>query len=371
MMKTCKTSVLLTVPHLNPTASPYNEMMSIARYLPNDEFRLTICSLRDGGFSETAPVLKDLGIPCFVAPFRPTGHSPKHFLASYREQKTIDRYGPFNIQHSLDFTSSPFEAIMARLRLRRFIYNQRNLNENGHKRLLKIKAACAHRIISISETVSQFLVSLGITPAVIRKIYNGLDLQAAEQTSCARTFSYPYILCVGQFEPRKRHQDAIRAFAAISADCPKLQLLLAGNTFDQAYFDELPKLAEQLGVRERVQFLGPRRDVLGLMRNARALLLCSEHEAFGWVLVEAMSMGLPVISSAVDGPSELIEHEKTGLLVPVGDVPAYVSQLRRILQNPQFARTLATEARSAVEQKYSARNMVTQIQDVYREVLAL
>jgi glycosyltransferase involved in cell wall biosynthesis len=371
MPKTSKTSVLLTVPHLNPTASPYNEMMSIARYLPNDEFRLTICSLRDGGFSETAPVLKDLGIPCFVAPFRPTGHSPKHFLASYREQKTIDRYGPFNIQHSLDFTSSPFEAIMARLRLRRFIYNQRNLNENGHKRLLKIKAACAHRIISISGTVSQFLLSLGVTPAVIRKIYNGLDLQAGEQISGARPFAHPYILCVGQFERRKRHQDAIRAFAAISRDCPKLELLLAGNTFDQAYFEELSNLVEQLGVRERVQFLGPRRDVLDLMRNARALLLCSEHEAFGWVLVEAMSMGLPVISSAVDGPSELIEHEKTGLLVPVGDVRAYVTQLRRILQNPEFARTLAAEARAVVKEKYSAKKMVTQIQNVYREVLAL
>jgi glycosyltransferase involved in cell wall biosynthesis len=371
MPKASKAAVLLTVPHLNRTASPYNEMMSIAKYLPGDEFGLTICSLRDGGFAETAPILNEMGVPCFVAPFRPTGQTTKHFFASYCEQKTIDRYGPFQIQHSLDFTSSPFEGIMARARSRRFVYNQRNLNENGHKRLLKIKAACAHRIISISTTVSQFLVSMGIPPTIIRKIYNGLDIDPGERAPQALPRSDSYLLCVGQFERRKRHQDAIRAFADLSTEYPQLQLFLAGNTFDQNYLNELHQLAEQLGVLKRIQFLGPRTDVLDLMRNARALLLCSDHEAFGWVLVEAMSVGLPVISSAVDGPSELIEHEKTGLLVPVGDVQGYACQIRRVLQDPQFASTLAVEARSAVEQKYSARNMVQQIQDVYREVLAL
>ena len=57
--------VLLTVPHLNPTASPWRETMSLARYLDRNRFHLTICALRDGGWSETQPLLEEMGVPAF------------------------------------------------------------------------------------------------------------------------------------------------------------------------------------------------------------------------------------------------------------------------------------------------------------------
>jgi glycosyltransferase involved in cell wall biosynthesis len=362
--------VLLTVPHLNGTASPYRETMALAKYLPGAEFHLTICALRDGGFAETAPILQSMGVPCFVSPFRPTGRSAKHFLSSLREQKTLASHGPFDIQHSMDFTSSPFEAVMARLGLRRFVYSQRNLNENGHKYLLKFKAACAHRIITISSAVSRFLLAEGVNSRSIREVYLGLDIDASTNGSRTLDHTDPYVLLVGQFEPRKRHQDAIRAIASLTSEFPRLRLLLVGNVFDEKYLRLLRELATELGVSDRVQFLGPRKDVLHLMRNATALLLCSESEAFGWVLVEAMSVGLPVVASAVDGPSELIEHEKSGLLVQVGNVQGYACQLRRLITNPGFAKALSSQARTNVEQKFSAQTMVQNIQQVYREMLS-
>jgi len=361
--------VLLTVPHLNRTASPYRETMAIAKHLPSDQFQLTICALRGQGFSEAAPIVQDLGGRCFVAPFRPTGRSLKHFIASFREQNTIDRYGPFDIQHSMDFTSSPFEAVMARLRSRHFVYSQRNLNENGHTSLLKIKTICAHRIIAISHSVSEFLLADGVSSSSLREIYLGLDIDCTENGVKGRPCEPPYVLFVGQFERRKRHQDAIRALALLKSDFPALKLLLIGNTFDEQYVAELRELSNDLGLSERVLFLGPRSDVLDLMRNASALLLCSEKEAFGWVLVEAMSVGLPVISSAVDGPRELIEHEKTGLLIPVGDVEAYAYNLRRLMNDGELCDKLRAQALTTVKERHSARNMVRNIQSVYMEVL--
>jgi glycosyltransferase involved in cell wall biosynthesis len=362
--------ILLTVPHLNRTASPYRETMALAKYLSRAEFHLTICALRNSGFSETAPILQDIGVPCFVAAFRPTGRSPRHFLASFREQKTINRYGPFDIQHSLDFTSSPFEAVMARLHLRPFVYSQRNLNENGHKSLLKIKAACAQRIITISGTVSRFLLAEGVRSRTIREIYLGLDIESNGDGHRTPLSEHPYILFIGQFEPRKRHQDAIRAFALIQTEFPTLDLWLVGNTFDEQYLKELRELVDQLGLSKRIHFLGPRTDVLDLMRSASALLLCSESEAFGWVLVEAMSVGLPIVCSAVDGPCELIEHEKNGLLVPVGDIQGYAYQLRRLISSRELPSALSAHALSTVKEKHSALAMVHKIQAVYREMLA-
>ena len=365
--------VLLTVPHLNRTASPYRETMAIAKHLQRDQFQLTICALRGQGFSEAAPIIQDLGVRCFVAPFRPTGRSLKHFVASFREQKTIDRYGPFDIQHSMDFTSSPFEALMARLRSRHFVYSQRNLNENGHTSLLKVKTICAHRIITISHSVSEFLLAKGVGSSAIREIYLGLDIECTENGTQngvkPRPCEPPYVLFVGQFERRKRHQDAIRALALLTSEFPALKLLLIGNTFDEQYVTELRALSNGLGLSEKVLFLGPRPDVLDLMRNASALLLCSEKEAFGWVLVEAMSVGLPVISSAVDGPRELIEHGKTGLLVPVGDIEAYAYHLRRLVNGGELRDKLRAEALAIVKERHSARTMVRNIQNVYMEVL--
>ena len=361
--------VLLTVPHLNRTASPYRETMALAKHLARDQFQLTICALRAHGFSEAEPFIQSLGVRCFVAPFRPTGRSLKHFIVSWQEQKTIDSYGPFDIQHSMDFTSSPFEAVIARWRSRNFVYSQRNLNENGHTSLLKIKTVFAQRIISISHSVSQFLLAEGVSSSTIREIYLGIDTELPENPAQSQPCEPPYVLFVGQFERRKRHQDAIRALALLQSEFPTLKLLLIGNTFDEKYVNQLHELADNLGLSDRVLFLGPRSDVLHLMRSASALLLCSEKEAFGWVLVEAMSVGLPVISSAVDGPREIIEHEKTGLLVPVGDVEAYAHQLRRLMNSGELCGALKAQASATVKERHSARTMVRSIQDVYMEML--
>jgi glycosyltransferase involved in cell wall biosynthesis len=361
--------VLLTVPHLNRTASPYRETMALAKYLPSDEFHLTICALRDGGFDETAPILESMGVPCFVSPFRPTGKTPKHFLNSLRVQKMIASHGSFDIQHSMDFTSSPFEAMMARLYSRRFVYSQRNLNENGHKYFLKVKAACSNRIITISRHVSKFLLGEGVNPERVREIYLGLDLDSNDGSSASEMSGDQYVLVVSQFEPRKRHQDSIRTLALVSSQFPDLKLKLVGNVFDETYLKQLRDLTNELGLSDRVQFLGPRKDVPQLMRAARALMLCSESEAFGWVIVEAMSLGLPVISSAVEGPSEIIDHEKSGLLVPVGDVNTYARQLTRVISEPALGKRLGAAARARVEQTFSARSMVNGIREVYREVL--
>ena len=356
--------VLLTVPHLNRTASPYREMMSILNLLPRSEFRLTVCALRDGGFAETAPVLKDLGIDCFVARFRPTGRSILAFRDSWRDQSIIDGRGPFAIQHSLDFTSSPFEALMSRLRSRAYVCSQRNLNQNGHSVLFRIKMSLCRRVIAISDAVQRFLLDRGVPLRKIDKIHLGIEV-----TYLSVERQRGYFLCVGQIEPLKRQHEAIRALSAVAQDFPEARLGIAGNVFDPEYMRSLQQLAGELGVADRVEFLGPRSDILHLMAKANGLIHCSESEAFGWVVLEAMSVGTPVIAAASEGPREIVEDGRTGILKNCGDVPGFAEGMRALIANLSLAERFSSEGRREVARRFSPAAMVDRIRKVYLECL--
>jgi glycosyltransferase involved in cell wall biosynthesis len=194
----------------------------------------------------------------------------------------------------------------------------------------------------------------------------GLDLAVAQPT-----WNGPRgegILSVGQIIPRKRHDDAIRVLAALLPSFPTLRLRIAGPVFDERYHQCLRRLASSLGVSSRVEFLGVRDDVLQLMANSRVLLHCACSEAFGWVILEAWSVGLPVVASRVGGPAEVIADGETGYLAAPGDVTAFAAAVRAVLQLPDRAAAITRRAREVLEEKYSARAMVASIANVYRTV---
>src|SRR5688572_19030214 len=121
--------ILLTVPHLSAKASPFREMMAIARYLPKEDYKLTICALRGVNEIEAiSPELKAVGVShVFLARYRFKGRGIMNVKRLFAEYSHINRYGPFDIQHSLDFTTSPMEAIVAKCSSRTYVYNQRDL----------------------------------------------------------------------------------------------------------------------------------------------------------------------------------------------------------------------------------------------------
>jgi glycosyltransferase involved in cell wall biosynthesis len=362
--------ILLTVPHLESTASPYREMMAVARYLPKPEFSLTICSLRDNGREAALPLLQELGVKVFVARYRPRGKSVGHFLSCARDQGSISAEGPFDLQHSLDFSSAPVEAILSRVRRRRFIFTQRNLNEGGHPTLLRIKCFLARRVVAISGAVRILLESLGLPNRKVVEIALGIEETEPSGSFAGLPVAGPFVLSVGQIERRKRHEDAIEAFAAIAGEAQDLSLCIAGRVVDQTYAADLGTLIERKGLAGRVYLLGSRSDVRELMQRARCLLHCAESEAFGWVILEAMSAELPVVASSVGGIKEVVQDGRTGFLVPVGDVAGYGTALRRVLRAPDEARELSDEALRLVREKYTASIMVRRLADLYRAVCA-
>jgi glycosyltransferase involved in cell wall biosynthesis len=338
-------------------------MMVIARHLPSDRFRLTICSLRAAGFNETAPLLEKLGIPCFVAPFRPTGRKVRDALASVRSYAEIDRHGPFQIQHSLDFTTSPFESVMVRCRKRKYIFSQRNLNQDGHPWFLRVKIRLSTNVIAISGVVEDFVKSLGAPRDQVWRIYNGLDWAANRNSTPVRD---PYsILNVAHIQRWKRQHIAIKAFAAIAREFESARLILAGGVFDPGYEVEIRSLAAGLPVADRITFLGTYPDVPALMQSCGVLVACSISEGVSWSILEAMRSTLPVVASDIPPNTEIVQHRRNGLLAPVDDVDGFASALREVLSNPAAAQARAKVAFDKVSTEFTPEQMISQLEKLY------
>lgn len=377
-MRSNKIRVLLTVPHLSSDASPYREMIAMARYLPKDEFSLTICSLRRTGIEETGPLLESLGIRYFVAKFRIK--SLREIKRFFAENRLIQQMGPFDIQHSFDFSTVPLEAIVARFYGRKFIHQQRNMNENGHLIALKIKISFSTKVVAISQAVFDFLKQSGTPLRKIEKISYGIDAENEIPENISHLWqeskehktetNQPTLLMVAQTIPRKKIEDAIRAVLTLRKTFPGIKLLIVGPEYDHDYKTQLANLIQQFRLEENINFVGvlPNEQVLELMRRADLFVHCAEHEAFGWVLLEAFSQKLPVIAAASEGPSEIIEDGFNGFLYPVGAPELLTEKINSILNDKALRMKIANRAFNDIRGKFSAQEMVKQIANLYREI---
>lgn len=132
----------------------------------------------------------------------------------------------------------------------------------------------------------------------------------------------PFVICsLGRFDPWKGFDTLIEAVSRVEG----VHLLLAGQGVEET---ALREQVDKLGIADRVRFLGWLDNRADLFRRADVCVVPSHHEPLGNVILEAWSAGCPVIAAASEGPSWLIEHGDSGLLVPVGDAEALADALR-------------------------------------------
>jgi glycosyltransferase involved in cell wall biosynthesis len=134
--------------------------------------------------------------------------------------------------------------------------------------------------------------------------------------------------------------------------------------------DALQDEARALGVADRVRFHGFQRDILDWIAHLDALLMPSLHEGLPYTLLEAMSLGVPVIASRVGGLAEVLEQERTALLVEVGDAAGLADALARLAGDPGLGRRLGEAAALEQREHYTLARMVDDYLEVYAAAAA-
>ncbi|MDX2128568.1 MAG: N-acetyl-alpha-D-glucosaminyl L-malate synthase BshA [Chloroherpetonaceae bacterium] len=173
------------------------------------------------------------------------------------------------------------------------------------------------------------------------------------------------IIHISNFRPLKRLKDVVNAFNIINEKIPS-RLLLVGDGPERT---EAEHLSRELGLAERVKFLGKQEAVIDLLSIADLMLMPSESESFGLAALEAMSCGVPVIAADVGGLPEFIKHEENGYLVQVGDTEKMAEYALSLFQNQTRFDTLRQSARNtAVE--YETSEIVTRYENYYDRIIS-
>ena len=175
------------------------------------------------------------------------------------------------------------------------------------------------------------------------------------------------VLSVARLVPQKGIEYLIQAVPNVAWRHPETKFVIVGEGW---YRDHLQYLAGTTGQAWRINFTGflPDHELVALTRSADVLVIPSVYEPFGIVALEGMAAGVPVVASQVGGLAEIIEHDKTGVLVYPRNPDSIAWGINHVLSNPDHAKWLAQNAREMVQKAYSWKATAKRTVKLYKEV---
>ncbi len=196
-------------------------------------------------------------------------------------------------------------------------------------------------------------------------INNGISLQGVSDAPLSLDPLFEekqntYLVLVGRMEAQKRQDVAIRSLTMINED---VHLLLVGDGRNK---NDLINLVNEVGVKDRVHFMGFRNDVYSIMKSSDILVVTSDWEGFGLVAVEGMAAGKPVIASNVSGLNEVVSD--AGLLFERGNSKDFADKVNVLLSDTELRATLSKKAIERAKQ-YDINIMVDKYILMYQEIL--
>ncbi len=221
------------------------------------------------------------------------------------------------------------------------------------------------RIVGVSEGVRRHLLDLGFPEDRTVAIPNGIQLERfAQADRRALADREPGIVMSARFARQKDHATLLNAVALLRQRGIFPTVWLAGGG-KQRHLEQAQHLSRSLGLDAQVRFLGHCSDMPGLLMGQRLCVLSTHYEGMPLSLVEGMAAGCAVIGTAVPGVRELIEHEKTGLLVPHQDAAALADAIASLLTDTDSAERLGHHARQAALERHGLDLMRQRYEDLF------
>jgi len=234
-------------------------------------------------------------------------------------------------------------------------------------------ARATDRILVVSPQQKQEIVAILRIPAgKVRLIRLGLALDELGASSASTRdqwgFSpaWPVIGIVGRIVPIKNHELFLRAARQFLDEGGIAGFVVVGGGEREP---EMRKLAEDLHLGEHVRFAGWRRDLCHVYAGLDIVTLTSRNEGTPVALIEAMAASRPVVATAVGGVADVVEHERTGLLVPPDDAAGISAAWRRLLDDREAAVGMGLRARESVMTRYGRARLLDEMRELYAELM--
>jgi glycosyltransferase involved in cell wall biosynthesis len=237
------------------------------------------------------------------------------------------------------------------------------------------------RVLAISNVIHRnVLATTPIAPDRVVTFFDAVDLRrftiSPGQRQAARSmFGVPgqtvVIGFVGRMSPGKGHEDLLQAARLLRDRGSNSRFLVVGDAShgEEEYAHTIRMLACTLEVDDRVTFAGYRADIPSLMAAFDILAFPSLAESFGVVLIEAMAMGLPVVSTNTDGVVDIVADGVSGIMVPRQDARALADGLERLIGDPDLRVRMGRAGRARVEEFFDREEQITRLEQLYRELL--
>ena len=225
---------------------------------------------------------------------------------------------------------------------------------------------CDHNF-AVSKALALLFYNLGISKTEMQFIQHGIGMPNIKKDSAIENLriSPQQIIIVGRLENFKGHKYLIEAMVEVVKIFPLSKLLVVGNGSQKTY---LENLARKLCVIDNIKFLGFCSDPYSYLKNSDIAVLPSLFEPFGLVYIEAFALGIPIVAFDTPAGNEIIENNKTGLLVPPRDVNAMSQKIIYLLNNFQEATTIANSAKTKYDEYYTAERMANDTSIFYSKM---
>ncbi len=350
-------------------------LLQLAERLDRARFRLSVICPAEGPLVGR---LERLGVSTTVIPMEARLADPRALLAlagSFRRARP-------HIVQSHGARANFYARLAARLaHVPRHISTVHNslydypispLRRSAYVALDRLTVPWTDTIVCVAQSLARDLIERSRVPArKIEVIHNGVDLarfdpSRADGERIRRAFGLgraPVLGIIGRMTPQKDHRTFLSALAQVRKAVPDARALIVG---DGPLRQEIEAEAARLGAREACCFTGVREDIPDCLAAASVVVLSSESEGFPFTVLEALAMARPLVATAVNGVTEIVEPDQTGLLVPPRRPDLLARATLTLLRDPERARALGQTGRKAVEARFPLERMLERMERLYR-----
>lgn len=355
-MNNLNINILMLTPEFSQGGTE-SYILNVCEYLKKNDINVIVMS--DGGVREKE--LKKICVEHIKVNCLKTRKLTNLFEAIIKVRKIIKKYN-INIIH----TSSIYTTIVGKISS---LFISRNVkivntlhggpNKNIEKTAAKLLNIFSDSVIALSEKAKQKLLNYGLNDNKVSVIYNGIKPM---HKLALRENKKIIIGTCGRLVEQKGYEYLIRAISKINND--NLEFWLVG---DGELRDSLNTMANNYKISDRVKFLGFRTDIEVLLNEMDIFILPSLWEQFPISILEAMSLGKPIIATNVNGiPEELGD---SGILIEPGNVSHICSSIQKLISDSELRNKLGASAEKRFFDNFTVDNMCRRLMNIYNNVL--